>query len=731
MATFHRRDEFYDLGASFCHGVGVSLCVAELSVGQRSLRNQRSQAVFVGFVGQVLKLFVEHPQFLAQRPQATRHLGQATLDKELSHAVSVGTAVGCGVGAPPRAVELRHAILSIGRQPHGVSMIDEWGITDGYSDTDGQWHATNPETRAALRAAMGELPDAPPMWFVTPGEPHRLQSTCDLLLEDGSSRMGLLELPVDIPIGYHDLVPQDGGPTTRVVVTPRTFRMPSRGWGLAAQLYSARSHSSWGIGDLADLQWLTRWTGRHGGNVVLVSPLHAVAVHRPRGDSADQPPVQASPYYSASRVWRNVLHLRIPRIDGAERLGPDISELDLAGRSLNAASTIERDSIASIKVRTLEAIYALGRHSPAFDEWRTEQGESLERFATWSAIAEEHGRDWAQWPVELRHPATASADPARVCFHAWCQWQLDCQLEAAACPGVDLVTDLAVGFDPAGADGWAHQELLATGCRVGAPPDTFNPFGQDWGLPPFVPTRLRAMRYQPFIDTIRASLRHAGGLRIDHVMGLFRQYWIAPGGGPDDGAYVRYPAGELLDLIAVEAHRAGAFVIGEDLGTVEPEVHTEMEARGMLSCRLLWFEDTAAAEFPWRAVASVTTHDLPTFVGMWTGADRAARAAIGLATIDDGDRLLRQRVRAHTGLDDGAPLDDVIVAAHRSLADTPCVLATVTTDDLFGAIRRPNLPGTIDSWPNWRIPLPRPIEDLDEDELALRIVDAISHTRRA
>jgi 4-alpha-glucanotransferase len=310
-------------------------------------------------------------------------------------------------------------------------------------------------------------------------------------------------------------------------------------------------------------------------------------------------------------------------------------------------------------------------------------------------------------------------------FHEWCQWQLSEQLGAAGTAGVDLVADLAVGFDPTGADAWAFQDLLGTGCRVGAPPDTFNPLGQDWGLPPFVPWKLRAACYQPFIDTLRASFAHCGGIRIDHVMGLFRLYWIPPLAGPRDGAFVRYPAHDLLDVLALEAHRAGAFVVGEDLGTVEDQVRADLLERDILSYRLLWFEEGAPSTFPRQALAGVTTHDLPTMAGVWSGTDLSHRQRLGHAGDGSDDAWFRSRIHQATGLSDEASTEEVVVATHQALAGAPSLIVVATLDDAVAMVDRPNLPGTIDEWPNWRIPLHRTLEEIESDPLVLSVAGAL------
>jgi 4-alpha-glucanotransferase len=578
-----------------------------------------------------------------------------------------------------------------------------WGIDAGYWDTTGQWREVPPESLAALAGAMGagdadQPPTGPPMWFVRAGHPEFLQGPADLVLEDGTTRAGVDALPPDLPPGYHELQPLDGGPPTRLVVTPRRCHLPAdlHTWGWAVQLYAARSQGSWGIGDLGDLRRLQRWAADSGAGVLAVNPLHAAGPAFPQ---------EASPYYPTSRCFRSPLYLRIEEVPGAPLVGDVIDRLANLGRALDADRHIDRDRVWALKRQALEACFATFAGDRGHDAFVREQGAALQRFATFCALADVHGNSWSTWPTELRHPdapAVAGAvDPERVRFHGWLQWLLDEQL--ARTTDLPVIHDLAVGFDPGGADAWAWQDLLALDASVGAPPDEFNPDGQDWGLPPFVPWKLRRSGYEPFIQTVRSCLRHAGGLRVDHVMGLFRLFWLPAGGGP--GGYVRYPAPDLLDILALESHRAGAFVVGEDLGTVEDDVRAELHERGVLSYRLEWFESGPPASYPEQALAAITTHDLPTIAGVWSGADQQA---------DE----LRDRVAQ------GATVEDAIVSTYRALADAPSRVLLATLEDAFAVTERPNQPGTVQPT-NWSTALPEPIETLERSPTAAAIAEAL------
>jgi len=277
------------------------------------------------------------------------------------------------------------------------------------------------------------------------------------------------------------------------------------------------------------------------------------------------------------------------------------------------------------------------------------------------------------------------------------------------------VHDLAIGADPDGFDGWVWQDTLATGVRVGAPPDEFNAAGQDWGLPPFVPWRLRAAGYEPLAELLRGAFEHGAGLRVDHVMGLFRLWWIAASAGPSEGGYVRYPGHELLDVLALESVRAGAYVVGEDLGTVEDEVRAALAERDVLSYRLAWFEPGPPEQWPERALGALTTHDLPTLAGVATGAD------------DDG--TFAGRLRSFLGSETPADALELTAAAHRRLSAAPCRLVSATLDDALGLVDRPNVPGTIAERPNWSLALPVAVDDLGTHPGVAAVVEAFSDRR--
>jgi 4-alpha-glucanotransferase len=581
-------------------------------------------------------------------------------------------------------------------------VTDAWGIADGYYDVEGEWHDVLPEARDALRAAMGDPPPQPAVWVVHQGETNDLWNPCVVRLEDGTQLGPLVELPPDLPLGYHDLAPLDGTAPTFLMVAPARIRRPHRVWGLAVQVSSLWSSASQGIGDLADLRVVIDWLASWGGGAVLLSPLAAPVL---------VPPLEGSPYFPSTRRFVTPLHLRVPGAPAVPpRPAPD------GGPALAA-----RDAVWAAKQAALRACFDQVRDAPGWRAWADAQGISLRRYAAWCATAEVHGGNWHEWPDALRAPGAfdgASFDDPAVAFHAWCQWLADRQLAEVhrGADDVALVGDLPVGFAPDGFDAWEYQEVLAHGCRIGAPPDTFSRGGQDWGLPPFVPAALRARRFEPLRETVRACLRHVDGLRIDHVMGLFRQWWVPPDADAAGGAYVRFPAAEMLAVVAIEAARAGAFVVGEDLGTVEAGVPEALADWGVLGTRVLWFEDVDPDEWPEASIGTVATHDLPTATGAWRR--------------EDGHAGLVDRISELTGLAVDASPAEVVVALHRVLAGAPAVIRLATLEDVCGAPHRPNVPGTVNEV-NWNRRLPLSVEQLVTSPLAAEAIRPLAQHEEA
>ncbi|HET9878932.1 MAG TPA: 4-alpha-glucanotransferase [Candidatus Limnocylindria bacterium] len=593
-----------------------------------------------------------------------------------------------------------------------------WGVAGSYRDARDRPRRISRRAQAALLAAMGAEPGAvPPPSSVTVGAPGQpLPRPGELRLEDGTALGQVDALPADLPFGYHDL---DG---QLLLIAPPRCHLPRglRTWGWAVQLYAARSAGSWGHGDLADLRLVAQTAQAQGAGFVLVSPTWA-----PAPGAAEPEP---SPYFPSSRRFASPLYLRVEEVPGAEALGTDLVRLSAAGRALNGSRRIDRAAVAELKSRALTGIWEASGRPGLPAGFRAAAGNGLRRWATFATLSEELGADWRRWPAAYRDPAArgvaefARGHVARVAFHEWVQWALDLQRERAGAT-TRIVTDLPIGTDPAGFDAWEWQADLATGVSLGVPPDRFNAAGQDWGLPAIGPHRLRAARYRPFIETLRAALRHAGGLRIDHVLGLFRQWWVPAGAGPTEGGYVRFPSDELLAICAIESHRARALIIGEDLGTVPRGVRSRLARANVLSTRLLYFERRPPATYPRRALAAVTTHDLPTVRGVWTGADLAAQAAAGLDPDVEGMALLRRRLADAAGVPAAADPADVVLGAHAALAASPAALVVATLEDALLVAERPNDPRTTDG--NWSRALPSPIETLRTDAFVARLAAAL------
>lgn len=574
-----------------------------------------------------------------------------------------------------------------------------------------------------------------------------------------------------LPLGVHRLgvrTPEGREDAATLVVAPaRVPQAPGHTYGFMVQLYSLLSRRSWGMGDLGDLAELAAWSGRSlGAGFVQINPLHA---------AVPGTPTDPSPYRPSSRRFPDPVHLRVEDVpEYAHLTRADRARIDdlldraatLRDGVLRKGELIDRDAVWQLKKQALELVRSVplgpGRRA-AYCDFLAEQGTALEDHATWCALAEVHGPDWHAWPAELRDdPHSAAVERARnelydrVDLHGWLAWLTDSQLAAAQSAAreagmpVGVVHDLAVGVHPGGADAWAQQDAYARGMSVGAPPDAFNALGQDWGLPPWRPDVLAAGGYAPFRGLLRGLLRNAGALRIDHVMGLFRLWWIPEGREPTEGTYVRYDAEAMLAVLALEAHLAGASVVGEDLGTVEPGVRDALAERGVSGTSVLWFErDWAGTGEPlppesWRenCLATATTHDLPSTAARLTGEHVALRHRLGLLTRPLEEERAEAAVEvadwlsylARLGLlPEGAGDEEgEIRAVYRFLLRTPARMAGIWLPDAVGDRRPQNLPGTWDQYPNWRLPVAdaegRPVT-LEELAASPRLHDLITAFR--
>ena len=582
------------------------------------------------------------------------------------------------------------------------------------------------------------------------------------------------ELPADLTLGWHRLCARsaEATATATLVVTPASLELPEQmgtapAWGFMTQLYQVLSRGSWGVGDLADLADLAAWSGRDlGAGFVLVNPLHA---------ASPSAPMEPSPYLPTTRRFVNPLYLRVEQVPEIVALTPaerdEVERLHASVASGAVASAgIDRDAAWAAKRAALELVAAHPlepARAAALAAYRAREGSALVDFATWCALVDERGLPWQDWPAELHDPGSEAvrrererlADPVEL--HTRLQWWLDEQLAAAQDAGraagmpVGVVHDLAVGVDPHGFDAWALRPALLTGLAVGAPPDAYNQQGQGWSQPPWNPEELAERGYVPYRDMLRAVLRHAGGVRVDHVLGLFRLWLVPEGARPTEGTYLRYDHEALVGILALEAQRAGAIVIGEDLGTVEPWVRDFLHDRGIAGTSILWFErDWSGRPLPaeqWRelCLASVTTHDLPPTAGYLQGEHLRIRAELGLFTrpvdeeraSDAADQEAWLTVLRERGLlADGAGLRATVEALHRYLAATPARLLGVALPDAIGDVRAQNQPGTSNEYPNWRVPLTDAdgrsvlLEDLVDSEqlrsLAGTVSNPISPLRR-
>ncbi|SHJ81031.1 4-alpha-glucanotransferase [Roseomonas rosea] len=625
------------------------------------------------------------------------------------------------------------------------------------------------ESRETLRAEARALPPLctalqhRPVLLGLPGEPEfrlRLESGAR---REGRARQqdGLCTLPPVDEAGYHRL--EIGGQETILAVCPQRchgIEPGTRPWGLAAQLYSPHRRGDGGIGDFTGLAQLAVSAARRGADAIAISPVHAQF-------SAD--PERFSPYAPSSRLFLNVLHAD-PAAMGEETLRAALAETGLAGEfaRLEALELVEWPAAARLRLRLFRSIFDRFSGDPAFDRFREEGGEALESHARFEALhGHLYGRDpslwhWKDWPAEYRRPdAPGVARFARehereVSFHAFLQWIADRGLGEAqaafrgAGARIGLIADLAVGTDAGGSHGWSRQGQILSGVGVGAPPDIFSPLGQSWGIAAFSPRGLRDGGYTAFLEMLRAAMRHGGGVRIDHAMGLARLWLVPNGQDADQGAYLHFPVMDMLRLVALESRRNGAIVVGEDLGTLPEGFREKLDETGLMGLRVLYFEQgrdhrfTPPSQWSPGAVAVTTTHDLPTVAGWWKGRDIEWRARLGLlGEGNDGSEQRQERQLDRTRLwqamrENGVAEGDmpgeeegakVATAAARHVASAACALALLPMEDALALEEAPNLPGTTEGHPNWRRRLPGEAATmLDQPETAARL-DAFARAR--
>jgi 4-alpha-glucanotransferase len=611
-------------------------------------------------------------------------------------------------------------------------------------------------------------------------------------LEDGGERSGVADVPShmsapigraqnklhlqlgELPWGYHRLHLPECATTWALIVTPGKCWLPSAFhdgtglWGIAAQLYLLKSEYNWGIGDFADLKNLVQISAARGCDVIGLNPLHQMALDSPE---------QASPYSPLTRLYLNVLYISVPEAPGyssAAAVHELINSPEFRARlsACRAAPGIDYSGVVDLKLKALRILCtAFANSAPedrqSFERFRIEQGVSLRRTSIFQALrqhfaAEDLARaDWHNWADEYRNPTSDAVEhfavehAEQIDFFDWLQWVADEQLAEAARAArktgmaIGLYRDLAVGCDRSGAETWANPGAFLAGAQVGAPPDIFNPAGQDWGLPPFHPNALRDEAYGSFVELIRANMRHAGGLRIDHVMGLQHLYCIPEGCSPADGAYIGYPIDDLVGILALESQRHRCLVVGEDLGTVPAGFREKMAAANILSYRVLFFEQdwdhggfVTPQDYPRHALAVAGSHDLPTLVGWWEGRDIDQKERLGLYPTGEArsQRERREQDRASIlqafrkeGLleakGDISP-DQFAIAAHEFLALSRSALVLPQLDDLLGEADQVNVPATSFENPNWRRKYQVALEEIASDDDSWRRLGRLPELRK-
>ncbi|MDA0737356.1 MAG: 4-alpha-glucanotransferase [Nitrospirae bacterium] len=594
-------------------------------------------------------------------------------------------------------------------------------------------------------------------------------------------RLGLT-VPQNLPLGYYRLTvtaswsSQSAKGECLVIVAPKQCYVPEephRSWGVTAQLYGLSSRRNWGIGDFTDLSMLAEWAGsRLGASTIGINPLHAL------------PEKTISPYSPSSRLFFSPMYLdveAIPEYRNSPKIQEQVNSQAFQDRlqALRDCRLVDYAAVRSVKFPILEALYvAFCQHHAstgserdlAFENFIQLQGVALHRFSIFQVLQEQYSQaGWQEWPLEFQNASSSAVEAfakqhqERVRFYQYVQWQCAEQLSALnttsrqAGLSLGLYHDLAVGIDSHGADAWMFQEQLAKGVSIGAPPDSFNLSGQNWGLQPPIPSGLRSQGYRFLRETFHHNMQYGGMLRVDHALGLFRLYWIPEGKSGSEGAYVRYPTDELLAILALESVRQRVMVVAEDLGTVTPQIRRKFAQAGLLSYRLLMFEKPhgkgyrTPKRFPEQALASVNTHDLPTLRGFWLGRDIETKEQIGLypsvshiaqdrvSRTQDRQALL-EALNKQRLLPKGIPSraeeipelsDELCQATYAYLARTPCRVVATSLEDLLGEVDTPNVPGAPEgAYPVWQRKLSRPFEEWQHDPDLLEFAAAV-HRERA
>jgi 4-alpha-glucanotransferase len=678
-----------------------------------------------------------------------------------------------------------------------------WGIEPHFWDIWGTLHVTSPETKRAILRAMGVPVDTedrleqaiqsrlhreqtrlvPPCLVLSENQRPRQfplradassQVNIEIRHEDGSiERYGgtgfslFAPLPESLPLGYYDVTVEVAGrppESMRLILTPDRAYLPEdlRTAGVAISLYGVRSRRNWGCGDFRDLRDIVDWVSQEtGASFIGLNPLHAIHNRRP---------FNTSPYLPNSVFYRNLIYLDIEAIEDfqsskrARRLWNSTTTREKLA-ALRDSENVEFEEVQTLKLRFLKLAFldflTAGANTSEFQTYLERQGDLLDRFATYCALDEHlHKRDpniwiWPDWPEPYRDPDSPGVALFRkkhwrsVLFYKYAQWQVDRQLAATQAYAqerlpIGLYHDLALATDRYGSDLWSHRRAFISGCRVGSPPDSFSPKGQDWAFPPPNSDYHFETGYRLFADSIRNNISHGGALRIDHVMRFFRLYWIPDGVDATGGAYVRDRFEDYIRILALESVRRKVIVVGEDLGTVEPQVRKTLASFGILSYRLFYFERDEKGDFrpfddyPISALVSTTTHDLPTLAGFWIHEDIEVRYRLGLLKDEAGYRAqLADRARDKQLMLDllrrldllppdfprsAADVPELTGELHNAvigfLASTPSSLLLVNQEDLTKEVEQQNLPGTTWQYPNWSRKMKFTVEQLATEKAA-------------
>ncbi len=675
------------------------------------------------------------------------------------------------------------------------------GISLTYTNAKGEPEAISDDTKTALLAVMGDARQEkgaplPPVQVFSGGAARQLEPQgrgryqWRLRSEKGREFSGELEagepftLPSPLGHGYHQLTLSKGKKAwqTRIILTPRRCWLPAplrngeKRWGALVQLYTVRSADNWGIGDFGDLQQLLEQVARQGGDFVGLNPLHALYPATPDF---------ASPYSPSSRRWLNIIYISVAQLEDFQNSAAaqkwwSAAKTQRALAKARDSELVDYAAVMALKLAALRHAWAQfsqrAEDDPqrqAFADFVRDGGDSLRYQAAYDGLqAERRAEDnqawgWPAWPESWRSSQSpevqrwCAAHEEEIAFWQWLQWLAQTQFaqcwarSQALNMTVGLYRDLAVGVAEGSAETWHDPELYRLEASVGAPPDRLGPLGQNWGLPPMDPHVMRARGYQPFIDMLRANMRDCGALRIDHVMALLRLWWVPKGETADKGAYVSYPVQDLLGVLALESQRHRCMVIGEDLGTVPPEIVGLLRASGVFSWKVMWFEQQRdgryrlPGDYPRQSIASASTHDLPTLSGFWNAGDFALGEKLklypGKAVLQS---LHEQRAKQKQALLNALHLAGAMparsarqaeklemtpalnLAMHKFLAATGSALLGLQPEDWIGMTTPVNVPGTVDQYPNWRRKLTQPLETIFADKAVVKLLKAVSQTRK-